>query len=101
METMVCDSFSPVSVLVDETKAASQAMDGLGSRSSPAFIALALNRVGFAHVYMAATPPRHPDFQFGWRDTLDTTRDGVPLRCVFVASRTPLTEAALVPLLGS
>lgn len=99
METMVCDALLPVSVLVDETKAASQAMDGLGTRSSPAFIALALNRVGFDHVYMAAMPPRHPDFQFRWTNNLETTRDGVPLRCMFVASRTPLMSAALVPLL--
>jgi SAM-dependent methyltransferase len=41
LETMVCDSMEPLAVLVDETKAASQAMDGLGSRPSPAFIALA------------------------------------------------------------
>jgi SAM-dependent methyltransferase len=98
LETMVCDSSSPVSVLVDETKAASQAMDALGCRPSPSFIALALNRVGFEYVYGAAVPPRHPDFQFSWKDNLETTRDGVPLRCVIVASRTPLELTSLIPL---
>jgi hypothetical protein len=98
LETMVCDSASPVAVLVDETKAASQAMDGLGSRPSPSFIALALNRVGFDHVYGAAEVPRHPDFQFEWKDNLETTRGGVPLRCVIVASKSPLELASLTPL---
>ncbi len=101
LETMVCDSSRPISVLVDETKAVSQAMEGLGSRPSPAFLALALNRVGFDHVYGAAVPPDHPDFQFTWRDNLDTVRDGVPLRCVIVASRTRLDLSSLVPLLES
>jgi SAM-dependent methyltransferase len=101
LETMVCDSSRPVSVLADETKAASQAMDGIGSRPSPSFLALALNRVGFDYVYGAADPPRHPDFQFTWQDNLDTTRNGIPLRCVFVASRSRLDLASLVPLLES
>ena len=101
LETMVCDSSRPVSVLVDETKTVSQAMDGLGSRPSPSFLALALNRVGFDHVYGAAMPPDHPDFQFTWQDNLDTVRDGVPLRCVVVASRTRLDLPSLVPLLES
>jgi 2-polyprenyl-3-methyl-5-hydroxy-6-metoxy-1,4-benzoquinol methylase len=101
LETMVCDSSKPVSILVDETKAASQALAGLGSRPSPAFITLALNRVGFDYVYEAATPPAHPDFQFEWQDNLDTTRNGVPLRCMMVASRAPLELPSLVPLLES
>jgi SAM-dependent methyltransferase len=99
METMVCDSSRPVSVLVDETKAASQALAGLGSRPSPAFLALALNRAGFSHVYGAAAPPRHPDFQFEWLDDLETVRNGAPFRCVLVASRTDLDQPALVPLI--
>ena len=101
LETMVCDSTKPVAVLVDETKAASQALDGLGSRPSPSFLALALNRVGFDYVYGATHPPEHPDFQFEWCDNLDTSRNGFPLRCVIVASRVPLESRALVPLLES
>jgi SAM-dependent methyltransferase len=99
IETMVCDSSEPLMMLVDETKAASQAMEGLGTRPSPSFIALSLNRVGFDYVYGAAEPPRHPDFQFDWKNTLDTVRDGVPLRCVFVASKVPLEQSALIPLI--
>ena len=98
LETMVCDSSEPLMVLVDETKAASQAIEGLGSRPSPAFIALSLNRIGFDYVYGAAEPPRHPDFEFDWKNTLDTVRDGVPLRCVLVASKVPLEQSALIPL---
>jgi hypothetical protein len=101
LETMVCDSSKPVAVLVDETKAASQALDGMGSRPSPSFLALALNRVGFDYVYGAAQPPEHPDFQFDWRDNLETSRNGVPLRCVIVASTSPLELRSLVPLLES
>ena len=101
LETMVCDSSRPVSILVDETKAASQAMEGMGSRPSPSFLALALNRVGFDHVYGAAVPPDHPDFQFTWCDNLDTVRNGTPLRCVIVASRARLERPSLVPLLES
>jgi SAM-dependent methyltransferase len=101
LETMVCDSSRPVMVLADETKAASQAMHGLGCRPSPAFLAVALNRVGFNCVYGATQPPLHPDFQFTWRDDLSTSRDGVPLRCVVVASREPLDLPSLTPLLES
>jgi 2-polyprenyl-3-methyl-5-hydroxy-6-metoxy-1,4-benzoquinol methylase len=99
LETMVCDSSRPVCVLADETRAASQALDGLGCRPSPAFIALALNRIGFKYVYGANPPPRHEDFQFEWRNDLETVRDGHPLRCVFVASDEPLDNSCLVPVL--
>jgi SAM-dependent methyltransferase len=98
LETMVCDASRPVSVLADETKAASQALDGLGCRPSPAFVALALNRVGFRYVYGAAPPPRHEDFQFEWQDNLETFRNGRPLRCVFVASDDPLDHPRLFPV---
>lgn len=98
LETMVCDSSRPVSVLADETKAASQALDGLGCRPSPAFIALALNRVGFRYVYGANPPPRHAEFQFTWQNNLDTVRDTRPLRCVFVASAEPLDHSRLFPV---
>jgi SAM-dependent methyltransferase len=99
LETMVCDSSRPVAVLADETKAASQALDGLGCRPSPAFIALALNRVGFRYVYGAAQPPQHEDFQFEWQDNLETVRNGHPLRCVFVAADEALENPRLFPVL--
>ena len=99
LETMVCDSTLPVCVIADETKAASQALDGLGSRPSPAFVALALNRVGFRYVYGAHPPPHHEDFQFSWQNNLDTVRDNHPLRCVFVASDVSLDDAPLVRMI--
>jgi SAM-dependent methyltransferase len=99
VETMVCDTSEPVMVLVDETKAASQAMDGLGCRPSPAFLAVALNRAGFDYVYGAANVPDHPDFQFEWKNNRETIRNGIPLRCIIVASKAPLELPSLVPLL--
>ena len=101
LETMVCDSSRPVMVLADETKSFSQAMHGVGCRPSPSFLAMALNRVGFSCVYGAAAPPAHRDFQFDWRDDLSTNREGVPLRCVVVASRAPLDLPSLTPLIES
>ena len=101
LETMVCDSSRPVMVLADETKSFSQAMHGLGCRPSPSFLAVALNRVGFSCVYGATEPPQHRDFQFEWRDDLSTNRNGVPLRCVVVASRDPLDLPSLTPFIES
>ncbi len=99
LETMVCDSSRPVVVLADESKSWNQALAGLGCRPSPAYIALALNRVGFPFVYGSTAPPDHPDFLFAWKDTLDVQRDGHNLRCMFVASRHPVQATSLVSLL--
>lgn len=99
LETLVCDSARPVSVMVDEPRSFNQALAAVGCRPSPAFVAMALNRVGFAHVYAPATVPDHEDFHIDWRDNLDYARDGHPIRCVFVASRRPLANPTLVPLL--
>ena len=101
LETMVCDSSRPLMMLADETKSFSQAMQGVGCRPSPAFLTVALNRVGFNCVYGATEPPAHRDFQFEWRDDLSIHRDGTPLRCVFVASREPLDLPSLTPLIES
>ena len=59
---------------------------------------MALSRIGFPYVYGAAEPPRHPDFRFEWRDSLDIRRDGNALRVVFVAARRQLTLPSLIPL---
>jgi SAM-dependent methyltransferase len=99
LESMVCDHDRPVVQVEDESSDANQALGGLGCRPSPHYIALALNRAGFAHVYAPAQPPAHVDFRFEWRNSLDCVRDGHPLRCVFVASRTELRNPNLVPLL--
>jgi SAM-dependent methyltransferase len=100
IETMVCDSREAVLRLEDETKSVNQALRGLAHRPSPSYLAIALNRVGFDHVYAAADPPDHPDYRFSWLDNMDTARDGALLRGVFVASRTPLPQGGLTSLLS-
>jgi SAM-dependent methyltransferase len=100
IETMVCDARVPVLRLEDETKTVNQALRGLAHRPSPSYLALALNRVGFDHVYTATDPPDHPDYRFTWVDNMDTARDGALLRGVFIASRTPRQQHGLTSLLS-
>jgi SAM-dependent methyltransferase len=100
VETMVCDASRPVMILADETASVNQALAGVGCRPSPSFIAMALDRIGFSHVYGTTAPPRHPDFLFEWRDSYDVTRDGHNLRCMFVASRFPIARPQLVELVA-
>ena len=99
IETIVCDSRSAVLRLEDETKSLNQALRGLAHRPSPAYLAIALNRVGFDYVYAATDPPDHPDYRFSWIDNMDTARDGTLLRGVFIASRNPLQRPSLSSLL--
>lgn len=101
LETMVCDAKAPVMVLADESNSINQALADVGCRPSPSFVALALDRLGFRHVYGTTEPPRHPDFLFEWRDSLDVRRDGNNLRCMFVASREPIRHPRLVELIPS
>ena len=99
IETMVCDSDLPVLRLDDESTAVNQALRGIAHRPSPSYLALALNRIGFDHVYAASEPPDHPDYRFARVGDLATSRDGALLRGVFVASRTALHSPALTALL--
>jgi SAM-dependent methyltransferase len=98
LETMICDHNLPLLRIEDETKAVSQGLRGLGSRPSPSFVVVALNRVGFKYVYTPKYPPEHHDFKFEWKNNLDTWRDG-PMRSVFIASRTMLDNPNLSILL--
>jgi FkbM family methyltransferase len=100
LETMIVDSKRPMLLLADETKAASQALGGIGCRPSPSFVAMSLNRIGFPRVYGLQPDGEHEDFDFEWRDDNEHTRDGHPLRCVFVASRRPLAARRLVTLVA-
>jgi hypothetical protein len=100
VETMVCDSRSAVLRLEDETKSVNQALRGLAHRPSPSYLAIALNRVGFDHVYAATDAPNHADYRFSWLDNMDTSRDEALLRGVFVASRAPLQQRGLTTLLS-
>jgi len=98
IETMVCDAGLPVLRLEDETTSVNQALRGLAHRPSPSYLAIALNRVGFDHVYTATDPPGHPDYRFARLENMDTARDGNLLRGVFVASRSPLERRGLTSL---
>lgn len=100
IETIVCDARASVLLLDDETKAVNQALRGIAHRPSPSYLALALNRIGFDHVYGAVTPPEHPEYTFERIDDSRWMRDGRPLRAVFVASRKPLDTPRLMPLLS-
>jgi len=73
----------------------SQAIGGLGTRPTPAFVAMALTRVGFPFVYVPRNPPLHPDFRFDWKHDLACFRDGHLLRGVFIASRRPMENTSL------
>lgn len=99
LETVICDSKKSVVEFVDENLTTNQALLPLACRPSPSFVTLALNRIGFPHVYQPITSPQHQDFRFYWRDQLEHQRDGHLLRCVFVASRRPLKNANLRSLL--
>ena len=99
LETMVCDFNEPILRLEDEYLSANQALHGIAHRPSPAWVGMALNRVGFRHVWIAREPPDHPDYLFEWRNDATTSRDGHLLRAIFVASRRPLTNKHLVPII--
>jgi SAM-dependent methyltransferase len=98
IETVVCDSTLPVARLDDEYLSVNQALRGLAHRPSASYLALALNRIGFEHIYAATTRPEFPDYI--WTPCGDGafSRDGHLLRSVFVASRSPIASSALVPL---
>ena len=99
LETMICDHDSPVLRIEDDTLSANQALRGIGCRPSPSYVVAALSRVGFRHVYAPRMLPNHGDFQFEWKNNLDSLRDGRNMRCVFVASRKELRNGHLISLL--
>jgi hypothetical protein len=86
-------------LIADETKTVNQALGGIGCRPSPSFVALALNRIGFRYIYSPIIVPDHPDLRFEWRDSMESSRDGHNLRCVFVATRRALASVVLNSLL--
>jgi SAM-dependent methyltransferase len=100
LETVITDCSRPILTLVDEPSSFNQTLAAMGCRPSPSYVAMALNRVGFPHVYGAAEPPDHHDFRFAWKDNLDHARDGYLLRCIFVASRRELHNPRLKSLLA-
>jgi len=99
LETVVVDSTRAILRLEDEYLSANQALRGLAHRPSPAWVALALNRIGFAHVYAVREPPNHPDYRYKPQNDLSTERDGHLLRAIYVASRELIANERLVPML--
>ncbi len=99
LETLISDHAWPILQIIDEPMTFSQALAGLGCRPSPSYVVTALNRIGFRFVYAPKVPPEYRDFKIGWRNNLDAWRNGHPLRCTFVASRTELRNPRLVSLL--
>lgn len=98
LETMICDHQMPITTLVDEGFSPTQAMRGLGNRPSPSFLAMTLNRIGFPFVYIPKKVPNHPQFDFIWKNNFEWIRNGHPLRSIFVASTTKLTNSELIEL---
>ena len=99
LETIICDHTAPLLRLEDEYLAANEALTSTSCRPTPSYVALALNRSGFAHVYTPRVPPDHQDFRFEWQNNLDSQRDGHPLRAVFVASRARIDNPQLRSML--
>jgi hypothetical protein len=100
VETIVLDAKKPLMALADESKTANQALLGVGCRPSPSFVAWALNRVGFPHVYVPISVPQHEDFIFKRLDDMESTRDGHNLRAIFVGSRKALNNPNLVSVVA-
>jgi 2-polyprenyl-3-methyl-5-hydroxy-6-metoxy-1,4-benzoquinol methylase len=102
LETMVTDHSEPIARLADEPNTTqNQSLGRFGTRPSPAFVAMALNRLGFPFIYAPKTPPHHADFRFDWTNRLDCLRDGHLLRCIFVASRRELSNSTLMLVLAN
>ena len=101
LETCVCDAEEHVSFLVRDPQDPTMALEEIGSRPSPAYVATALRASGFEHVYSPLQAPDHPDFQYRRLNDLSYFREGHALRDVFVASRRPLDSPALRALPGS
>lgn len=100
IETVVSDHPLPLVVMCEEPSAFNQAVENIGCRPTPSFVALALRSAGFPCVYAPRVLPDHPDFQFAWKNDLSDSREGHLLRCLFVASRQPMTNPNLIALLA-
>ena len=98
IETCICDAEEHVSFLVRDPPDPTMALEEIGSRPSPSYIAAALRAGGFEHVYSPRESPDHPDFRYRRLNDLSYFRDGHALRDIFVAARQPLDSPALMAL---
>ncbi len=102
LETVVTDSPRAIYQLTDEPRGVKdQAIAGFGCRPSPAFVAMALSRIGFPYVYTTRSRPDYADFLLEWKGDGEWRRDDHLLRCIFVASRNELDNPALELLVHS
>lgn len=95
IETCICDAEEHVAFLVRDPSDPTMALEEIGSRASPSYIATALRANGFEHVYSPHRLPDHPDFIYRRLQDLSYFRDGHALRDIFVASRQPLESEAV------
>lgn len=99
IKTVVSDHTLPLVVMSEETSAYSQAVDNIGCRPTPSFVALALRSAGISNIYAPRVFPKHSDFTFSWIGDLGNSRNGHLLRCIFIASWFSIENPNLVPLL--
>lgn len=77
----------------EDSAQASQALDGVGSRPTRAWVFNRLRRL-FPYAYVPSTQPSHEEFPTDWRVS---QLHGKPLiRAVFIASMRPLGQTALL-----
>jgi hypothetical protein len=76
----------------DDTQA-SQALDGVGSRPTRAWVFNTLRRL-FPYTYIPATQPAHEEFPTDWRTS--QLHDRPLIRAVFIASLRPLGQLVLL-----
>jgi FkbM family methyltransferase len=96
LETVVTDHPRAIYQLTDEPREVKdQPVAGFGCRPSPAFVAMALSRMGFPYVYTTRSRPAYPDFQVEWTGDGEWKRDDHLLRCIFIASRRQLDLPSL------
>lgn len=95
LETCVSsDEKEPGPYIVDEVQAhLSQATSGKGCRPSRLWIDKVLKN-NFKHVYYPKTQPKHPEFKTDWTKPLVDAGTNY-LRCVFIASNTPIQNDKL------
>jgi SAM-dependent methyltransferase len=90
LETCLSPGLEEAAPTVPEPLTMNQAVAGLGSRPTRAWVLSRLEKY-WGHGYISTTQPAHPDFPLDW--TVPAVR---PLtRAVFVGSRRPLTNPLL------
>jgi FkbM family methyltransferase len=75
--------------IVDDAKVTVELEAG-SCRVSPAYVIQQLRRCGFSEIYVPKNRPEHEDFLFEYRNDRSQTRDGHPMRQIFISSLTKL-----------